>query len=77
MAIACLGLVTFLPLPPLFSLPSFISFISASTYSPALGLYLRCALDFVLPDVLFAALRAAVWRALFLLVSINFSLSCL
>ena len=57
-AIACFGFVTFLPPPPLFSLPSFISRISFSTYFPALGPYLRpllffFALDF-LPLVFFA-----------------------
>jgi len=38
---ACLGLVTFLPLRPLLSLPAFISRISVSTCLPAAGLYLR------------------------------------
>lgn len=38
---ACLRLVTFLPLRPLFSLPRFIAFISRSTDFPAFGLYLR------------------------------------
>lgn len=37
-AIACLRLVTFLPLRPLFSLPRFISCISSFTFSPALRL---------------------------------------
>jgi len=40
-AIACFGLVTFLPLRPLRSLPLFIACISRSTSLPALGLYLR------------------------------------
>jgi hypothetical protein len=31
MATACFGFLTFLPLPPLFSLPSFIFFIACST----------------------------------------------
>src|SRR5437764_4619002 len=47
MAIACLGLVTFLPLRPDLSLPFFISLISVSTFLPADGEYLR-------PDDLFA-----------------------
>jgi hypothetical protein len=38
---ACLGLVTFLPLRPLFRVPCFISRISVSTCLPAAGLYLR------------------------------------
>jgi hypothetical protein len=45
-AIACLRLVTFLPLRPLFSLPCFIAFISRSTSLPADGLYFREELDF-------------------------------
>jgi hypothetical protein len=45
MAIACFGLVTRLPLRPLFSSPCFISFISFSTYFPALGPYLRPRLE--------------------------------
>jgi len=43
MAIACLGLVTFFPLRPLVSLPSFIARISRSTSAPAEGEYLRVA----------------------------------
>lgn len=46
MAIACLRLVTFLPLRPLFSLPFFISRISVSTSLVAPGEYLR--VDFFL-----------------------------
>jgi hypothetical protein len=46
MAIACLGLVTFFPLRPDFSLPCFISRISRSTALPAAGLYLRVLDDF-------------------------------
>lgn len=38
-AIACLGLVTFLPLRPLLSLPRFISCISSRTFSCAFGPY--------------------------------------
>jgi hypothetical protein len=37
-AMACLRLVTFLPLRPLLSWPRFISCISSRTFSPALGL---------------------------------------
>ena len=62
MAMACLGLVTFLPLRPDFNLPSFISCISRSTFLPAEGEYLRpedfLELDFFddEPRVLFLAL---------------------
>ena len=49
MAIACLGLVTFLPLRPDLSLPFFISLISVSTLLPAAGEYLRPE-DFLLED---------------------------
>ena len=49
-AIACFGLVTFLPLRPLFSLPRFISRISVSTCLPALGEYLRPDEDFFEDD---------------------------
>jgi hypothetical protein len=45
-AMACLRLVTFLPLRPLFSLPSFISRISSRTFSPARGLYFLAPDDF-------------------------------
>ena len=48
MAMACLRLVTFLPLRPLFSLPCFIAFISRSTLLPAAFPYLR-------PELLFFA----------------------
>jgi len=41
MAMACLRLVTFLPLRPLRNLPCFISCISSFTYSCAFGPYLR------------------------------------
>lgn len=41
MAMACLRLVTFLPLRPLLSLPWFMAFISRSTSLPTDGLYLR------------------------------------
>jgi hypothetical protein len=45
-AMACLRLVTFLPLRPLFSVPRFISCISSRTFSPALGLYFLPLDDF-------------------------------
>lgn len=38
-AMACLRLVTFLPLRPDFNLPRFISCIARLTFLPALGLY--------------------------------------
>ena len=40
-ATACFGLVTFLPLRPLLSFPSFIAFISVSTLFEAAGEYFR------------------------------------
>ena len=40
-AIACFGFVTFWPLPPLRSVPAFISRISRPTWAPAAGEYLR------------------------------------
>lgn len=56
MAMACLGLVTFLPLRPDLSLPCFISLISVSTFLPAEGEYLRLedffADDFLVEDFL-------------------------
>jgi len=45
MAIACLRLVTFFPLRPLFSRPRLNSCISRSTLFCALGPYLRPRLD--------------------------------
>src|SRR3954447_7689174 len=51
MAIACLGLVTFLPLRPDLSLPSFISLISVSTFLLAEGEYFRPE-DFFADDFL-------------------------
>ena len=57
-AIACLGLVTFLPLLPLFSLPCFMAFISRSTLLPAAGEYLRVALFFAVADFLTVAFLA-------------------
>jgi hypothetical protein len=65
MAIACLRLVTFLPLRPDLSFPFFISFISVSTFFPEDGEYLRLedffeADFFVLLDFFFAAFLVAV-----------------
>ena len=61
MAIACLRLLTFLPLRPDFSLPRFISCISRSTLLPAEGEYLRpddfFEVDFFEADFLAAVLR--------------------
>ena len=57
MAMACLGLVTFLPLPPLLSLPWCMAFISRSTLLPAAGEYLR-ELDFFAEDFFAAAFFA-------------------
>src|SRR6202012_2643469 len=59
MAMACLRLVTFLPLRPLFSLPSFISCISVSTCLLAGGLYLR--VDFFAGDFFAAAFFAGAF----------------
>lgn len=44
MAIACFLLVTFLPEPPLRSVPAFISFMVFSTFLPLAALYLRATL---------------------------------
>ena len=63
---ACLGFVTFFPLRPIFSLPSFMARISRSTSLPAEGEYLRLEdffeLDFfdAEPRVLFFALLPRV-----------------
>jgi hypothetical protein len=53
MAMACFGLVTFLPLRPDLSVPRFISFISVSTFLLAEGEYFRPESFFLL---LFVAL---------------------
>ena len=53
MAMACLRLVTFLPLRPDLSLPCFISRISRSTFLPEDGEYFRLE-DFLEPDFLAA-----------------------
>src|SRR5215475_11176154 len=60
MAMACLRLVTFFPLRPLFSLPSFISRISRSTCLPTALLYLRPELFF--DEAFFAGLFLAEVR---------------
>jgi hypothetical protein len=83
-AIACFGLVTFLPLRPLFSLPCFIAFISVSTLLPAAGLYFRVdplffallflVADFFVPDF-FAAVFFLPVELFF--VAIGFSLCLL
>jgi hypothetical protein len=65
-AIACLRLVTFLPLRPLFSLPRFISCISRSTFLLADGLYFL-ELDF-LDDFFAVDFFAADFLVAFLLV---------
>jgi hypothetical protein len=62
MAMACLGLVTFLPLRPDLSLPFFISLISVSTFLPAEGEYLRPE-DFLAEDFLAEDFLAAVFFA--------------
>ena len=53
-AIACFGLVTFLPLLPLFSLPRLNSCISRSTLFCAFGLYFRPE-DFFFDELVFLA----------------------
>ncbi len=62
MAIACLRLFTFLPLRPIFKRPRLNSCISRSTFFPALGLYLRRELDFLLLEPLRWELRADALR---------------
>src|SRR5579885_1854352 len=59
MAMACLRLVTFLPLRPLFSLPFFIARISRSTDFDAALLYLR-PLDFFFVAIVHTSLK---WEA--------------
>ena len=63
MAMACLGLVTFLPLRPDFNLPRFISCISRSTSFPADGEYLRRE-DFFELDFLDEELRVLFFALL-------------
>ena len=66
---ACLRLVTFLPLRPDFSLPRFIASISRFTSLPADGEYLRLEdffeLDFFEADFLELDFLAAELRVLF------------
>jgi hypothetical protein len=57
MAMACFGFVTFFPLRPLLSLPSFIAFISVSTSLLAAGEYFRV-------DEFFAAVLLAAFVAM-------------
>jgi hypothetical protein len=65
MAIACFLSVTFLPLRPLLSLPSFIAFISVSTSLEAPGEYFRVedffAVDFFAADFFVVDFFAAVF----------------
>lgn len=64
---ACLGLVTFLPLPPERSLPCFMACISRSTSLPAPGEYLRPEPAFFAEDFFeadFAELRTLDFFAL-------------
>jgi hypothetical protein len=59
MAMACFGLVTFLPLRPDLRVPFFIALISVSTFLPAEGEYLRVD-DFFDADFFFALLFFAL-----------------
>src|SRR5215469_7401039 len=69
MAMACLRLLTFLPLRPLFSLPSCISCISRFTCLPTPLLYLRPELFFdedffdelFFEDLFLLAFLVAIW----------------
>ena len=76
MAMACLGLVTFLPERPLFSFPFFISRISVSTCLPAAGPYWRVELffaeDFFAEDFFAGAFFALVFFALDFFVAVFF-----
>jgi hypothetical protein len=63
---ACLRLVTFFPLRPLFSVPAFFSRMTRSTLRPAFGLYFLPPDDFLDEELFFAAidiLPSAVWEA--------------
>src|SRR5947209_2010212 len=71
MAIACLGLVTFLPLRPDLSLPSFISLISVSTFLLAEGEYFRPE-DFFADDFLPDDFLAEDFLALVLFLELPF-----
>ena len=57
MAMACFGLVTFLPLRPILSLPCFISCISSWTFSCAFRPYFLPPEDLLDEDLLFVAIR--------------------
>lgn len=84
MAMACLRLVTFLPLRPLLSLPRFISCISCFTSLPADGLYflledfllvedLLLLEDFLVLEDFFAAFLDLDFFALFFFVAMDSS----
>ena len=62
-AIACLRLVTFFPLRPLFSVPLFFSRIARSTLLPASGLYFLPADDFF-DEVFLAAMQYSPFRSI-------------
>jgi hypothetical protein len=70
MATACLRLVTFLPLRPLFSLPRFISCISCFTCLPAAGPYFLLE-DFLLLEDFFAPFLELDFFALFFFVAME------
>ena len=65
MAMACLRLVTFLPLRPLFSVPCFSSRIARSTFLPAFGLYFLPPEDLCDEDFFVAmnSLPSSEWEA--------------
>jgi hypothetical protein len=73
MAMACFGLVTFLPLRPDFSLPCFMARISLSTSLPAEGEYLRPD-DFLAADFFEVDFLAAEVRELFFELPADFFL---
>lgn len=70
---ACFGFVTFFPLRPLLSLPSFISFISRSTLLLAAGLYLRPELLFFEEDFLLALFLAGLFFVVLFLLAVFFA----
>jgi hypothetical protein len=85
MAIACLRLVTFLPLRPDLSLPFFISLISVSTFLPAEGEYLRpddfleddfLADDFFADELLFFLLLDFFFAAFLVAIDILLKIRC-
>ncbi len=65
MATACLRLVTFLPLRPLFNVPCFFSCIARATFLPAFGLYFLPPEDLRAGDFLVAMniLPSPEWEA--------------